>query len=136
MALDVRDRVRTEDDLWLLGPTPPADLRRQPLRAFIPQALHGCPERFVVGETGGTGGPPCATAYRDDEFHAAFVAPFLKVAAATGFPRGEPWLWLGPSGPHLIGKAVRELARPRGWPSCRCGAWPSGWPTSWDATTR
>ncbi len=114
LGWDVRDRVRTRDDLWLLGPTPADDLRRHPLRAFIPRALHGQLPRFVVGETAGTSGGPCATAYRDDEFEAAFVTPFLRVAEATGFPRGEPWLWVGPSGPHIIGKVVRELARRTG----------------------
>jgi hypothetical protein len=114
LGWSVRDRVRTLEDLWLLGPTPLPDLRRQPLRAFIPRGLHRLGPRFVVGETAGTGGGPCATAYRDDEFQAAFVTPFLRVAAATGFPRGEPWLWVGPSGPHIIGKVVRELARQTG----------------------
>jgi hypothetical protein len=111
---NVRDRVRTLDDLRLLGPTPTDDLRRFPVRDFIPKALHGQWPRFVVAETAGTSGEPCATAYRDDEFRAAFVTPFLRVAEATGFPRGEPWLWVGPSGPHVIGKAVRELARQTG----------------------
>jgi hypothetical protein len=114
LCWDVRDRVRTFDDLRLLGPTPPEDLRRFPLRDFIPRGLHGQLPRFILGETAGTSGRPCATAYRDDEFQAAFVTPFLKVARATGFPRGEPWLWVGPSGPHIIGKAVRELARQTG----------------------
>lgn len=110
----VCDRVRTLDDLWLLGPTPPADLRRFPLRAFIPQVFHRQWQRFIIGETAGTSGAPLATAYRDDEFQDAFVAPFLRVARATGFPHGEPWLWVGPSGPHIIGKVVRELARQTG----------------------
>jgi hypothetical protein len=110
LGWDVRDRVRTADDLWLLGPTPADDLRR-PLREFIPRALHGQGPRFLIGETAGTSGEPRATAYRDDEFQAAFIEPFLRVAGATGFPRGEPWLWVGPSGPHIIGKVVRELAR-------------------------
>jgi hypothetical protein len=110
----VCDRVRTLDDLWLLGPTPPEDLRRHPVSALIPRGLHGQLSRFVVGETAGTSGGPCATAYRDDEFQTAFIDPFLRVAAATGFPRGEPWLWVGPSGPHVIGKVVRELARQTG----------------------
>jgi hypothetical protein len=114
LGFDVCDRVRTLDDLWLLGPTPAGDLRRHPLRDFIPQALHAQLHGFVIGETAGTGGAPCATAYRDDEFQAAFVTPFLKAARTTGFPRGEPWLWVGPSGPHVIGKAVRELARQTG----------------------
>jgi hypothetical protein len=114
LELDVRDRVRTEHDLWLLGPTPLEDLRRFPVRAFVPRALHGQLHRFVVGETAGTSGEPRATAYREDEFRAAFVTPFLRVAEATGWPRALPWLWVGPSGPHVIGKAVRELARHTG----------------------
>jgi hypothetical protein len=91
-----------------------ADLLRIPLRDFIPRAWHHQLHRFVVGETAGTSGEPQATAYREDEFQAAFVTPFQEAATATGFPRGEPWLWVGPSGPHLIGKAVRELARQTG----------------------
>jgi hypothetical protein len=114
LGWDVRDRIRTIDHLWLLGPMPLGDLRRYPARAFIPRALHGQLPRFVIGETAGTSGEPCVTAYRDDEFQAAFITPFLRVAEATGFPRGEPWLWVGPSGPHIIGKVVRELARQTG----------------------
>ena len=114
LGWNVRDRVRSLDDLWLLGPTPLDDLRRHPLRSFIPSAFHGMLHRFIVGETAGTSGEPRATAYRDDEFDEAFVTPFLLAAEAAGFPRGLPWLWVGPSGPHVIGKAVRELARQTG----------------------
>jgi thienamycin biosynthesis protein ThnN len=114
LGWDVRDRVRTLDDLWLLGPTPLTDLRRLPLRSLIPRAWHRQAPRFLVGETAGTSGAPLTTAYRDDEFQAAFIDPFLRVAEATGFPQGEPWLWVGPSGPHIIGKVVRELARQTG----------------------
>jgi thienamycin biosynthesis protein ThnN len=114
LGLDIRDRVRCAEDLWLLGPTPLEDLRRFAVRDFIPQAFHDRLDRFVVGETAGTSGEPRATVYRDDEFQEAFIAPFLQAAAAAGFPRGLPWLWIGPSGPHIIGKAVRELARQTG----------------------
>ena len=114
LGWDVCDRVRCEQDLWLLGPTPTEELRRFPLCDFIPAAFHDRLHRFVIGETAGTGGSPRTTAYRDDEFQAAFVEPFLRAAAATGFPRGLPWLWLGPSGPHIIGKVVRALARQSG----------------------
>ena len=114
LGWNVRDRVRTLDDLWLLGPMPLADLRRFPVLAFVPRALHSKLPGFVLGETAGTSGEPCGTAYRDDEFQAAFVTPFLRVAEATGFPHGVPWLWVGPSGPHIIGKVVRELARQTG----------------------
>ncbi len=114
LGWDVRDRVRMRDDLWLLGSTPLSDLRSFPLRAFIPRAWHRQLSRFILGETAGTSGSPQMTAYRDDEFQAAFIDPFLRVAEATGFPQGEPWLWVGPSGPHIIGKVVRELARQTG----------------------
>jgi hypothetical protein len=114
LGWSVRDRIRGPDDLWQLGPTPLADLRRFPLRDFVPRAWHHQLHRFIVGETAGTSGAPQATAYREDEFQAAFVTPFLEATGAAGFPRGEPWLWVGPSGPHLIGKAVRELARQTG----------------------
>jgi len=114
LGWQVCERIRTRDDLWLLGPTPTEDLRHLPIQAFIPKALHKQRPRFIVGETAGTNGEPCGTAYRDDEFQTAFIDPFLGAAQATGFPRGEPWLWVGPSGPHIIGKVVRELARQTG----------------------
>jgi hypothetical protein len=114
LGWEVCDRIRSTDDLWLLGPTPLEDLRRFPLGDFIPRAFQRDLDRFVIGETAGTTGQPCATAYRDDEFQIAFVEPFLQAAQAAGFPHGEPWLWVGPSGPHIIGKAVRELARQSG----------------------
>src|SRR5271166_6389641 len=88
LGWDVRDRVRTLDDLWLIGPMPLDDLRRFSVRAFIPRSLHSQLPRFVFGETAGTSGEPCATVYRDDEFQAAFVTPFLRAAVATGFPHG------------------------------------------------
>jgi phenylacetate-coenzyme A ligase PaaK-like adenylate-forming protein len=114
LGWDVRDRVRTVADLWKLGLTPADDLRTRPVRDFIPKTFHDRLDRFITGETGGTSGRPCATAYRDDEFEAAFVTPFMRVAEATGFPTGRSWLFVGPTGPHVIGKAVRELARRTG----------------------
>ena len=114
LGWDVRDRVRSVADLVHLGKMPVDDLRRRPVRDFIPMTFHGALDRFVTGETAGTSGQPCATAYRDDEFEAAFITPFLRVAESTRFPSGVPWLWVGPSGPHIIGKVVRELARRTG----------------------
>lgn len=114
LGWNVCDRVRSIEDLRHLGPMPLGDLRRFPVRDFIPRALHAQWPQFTVGETAGTSGGPCATAYRNDEFQTAFVEPFLRVAKATRFPHGLPWLWVGPSGPHIIGKVVRELARQTG----------------------
>jgi hypothetical protein len=67
-------------------------------------------DRFILGQTGGTTGEGTWTAYRDDEFREAFVDPFVAAADHLGFPGGEPWLFIGPSGPHIIGKVVRHLA--------------------------
>src|SRR5262249_38093512 len=78
LGWDVCDRVRTLEDLWVLGPMPHVDLREFALRDFIPRGLHCQRSRFIVGETAGTSGRPCATAYRDDEFQAAFIKPFLE----------------------------------------------------------
>jgi thienamycin biosynthesis protein ThnN len=114
LGFAVLDRVRAYEEIWLLGQSLLEDLRRFPIRDFIPNAFHNRLDRFIVGETAGTSGEPRATAYRDDEFQAAFVTPFLEAASAAGFPRGLSWLWVGPSGPHIIGKAVRELARQTG----------------------
>src|SRR6516225_4384031 len=96
LGWSVRDRVRGLEELWLVGATPADDLRRYPLRDFVPRAFHRSWARFVTGETAGTSGAPRLTAYRDDEFQEAFITPFLRAAEATGFPRGEPWLWVGP----------------------------------------
>jgi hypothetical protein len=114
LGWDVCDRVRTLEDLEQLGPTPLDDLRRFPVRAFIPRTFHRRLYRFVIGETASTSGAPRATAYRDNEFQEAFITPFLRAAAMADFPRRESWLWVGPSGPHIIGKVVRELARQTG----------------------
>jgi hypothetical protein len=111
LGWSIRTRVRTFADLAQLGRTTVDELRKCPVRDFIPAAFHGALNRFITGETAGTSGAPCVTAYRDDEFTAAFIEPFLRVASATGFPEGVSWLWVGPSGPHIIGKVVRELAR-------------------------
>ena len=108
------DRVRTPNDLWLLGPMPMADLRRFPRAGLRSTGSSRSVAAFRRWRDGGNKRRALRTAYREDEFQAAFVTPFLRVAEATGFPRGEPWLWVGPSGPHIIGKVVRELARQTG----------------------
>jgi hypothetical protein len=114
LGWDISDRVRGLADLAELDITHTDKFRGVPVRDFIPRAFHTQLDRFITGETAGTSGQPCVTAYRDDEFEAAFIAPFLKVVGVSGFPQGVPWLWVGPSGPHIIGKVVRELARRTG----------------------
>lgn len=104
------DDIRTLADLARLGPMTTADLAVRPLRDYIPRRFHPRLSGFIMGQTGGTTGAGTWTAYREDEFTEAFIAPFLMAAHHLGFPRGENWLFVGPSGPHIIGKVVRHLA--------------------------
>lgn len=103
--------VRTVGDLHRLGTMSPEDLRERTLWDYIPRAYHDQPGRLVLGQTGGTTGVPVWTAYLEDEFEAAFVRPFVVAAEHVGFPHGGSWLYVGPSGPHIIGKAASAIAR-------------------------
>ncbi len=109
LGIDVRDRIRHIDDLVELGIRTPKMIGSLSVWDLIPQALHRDRCQFIVGETGGTTGLPTATAYLRDEFIEAFVDPFVAVANAIGFPQQAHWLFVGPSGPHIIGKAAREV---------------------------
>lgn len=106
--------VSTLADLRHFPPFPREALAQWPVQHFVPRKFHAEMSRLVICETGGTTGPPARTAFREDEFHAAFVAPFLAAAAFTGFPRNISWLFVGPSGPHPIGKAARLCATASG----------------------
>lgn len=106
----VRD-INAVEDLALLGDMTPGDLRGRPLLDYVPRVFHATPDQFIVGQTGGTTGGGTWTIYREDEFYAAFVQPFAVAAGHLGFPRGEQWLYVGPSGPHIIGKVAPHLAR-------------------------
>ncbi len=110
MGVDARRDIRCWQDLALLGDMTPADLRERPVIDYVPRRCHTRLDRFILAQTGGTTGPGCWTAYRDDEFNDAFVLPFIEAARHVGFPADEPWLFVGPSGPHIIGKVVRHLA--------------------------
>jgi thienamycin biosynthesis protein ThnN len=110
LGIDVRDCIREIEDLVAFGPFDPAELSRFPIGDFLPRARRR--ERgLVLAETGGTSGEPRPAAYSDEDFHAAFIAPFLRVVAdRPRFDDGH-WLWLGPGGPHIIGRAAQRIAR-------------------------
>jgi phenylacetate-coenzyme A ligase PaaK-like adenylate-forming protein len=114
LGFDPRRAIRSPADLELLGNLSAAELAGHPLSDFIPRRFHRSLNDFIVGRTGGTTGDPLWTAYRRDEFDEAFIRPFAVAAAHAGFPRGERWLYVGPSGPHIIGKAAPALARSMG----------------------
>ncbi len=111
LGVDPRNDVKRFKDLVMLGDLSASELQERPLTDYIPRRFHGQIDQMLLGQTGGATGPGTWTAYRDDEFEAAFIEPFALSAAHVGFPRGERWLFIGPSGPHIIAKAAPRLAR-------------------------
>ncbi len=111
LGIDVRREVRREEDLHLLGRMDAGTLRSRPLRDFVPRSLWHRRSEMLLAETGGTTGAPCRRTYLPEELDAAFAAPWERAASLRGFPRGAEWLWLGPSGPHVIHQAARAMAR-------------------------
>ena len=116
LRIDPRRDVRSLEDLDVFGLLPAEDLRRRPLLDFVPRSLLAEPGDLILGESGGTLGPSVRTAFQRSDFHAAFVAPFVAAAHRVPFPRGAFWAWFGPGGPHIIGKAAREVCRAMGSP--------------------
>jgi len=110
LGLDARREIRTLEDLTLLGPMDEDALRSRPIMDFVPRSQRGNLAGAVMTETGGTTGKPKRSLFSRSEFRAAFVEPFVRVAEAAGFPRGGLWLWVGPSGPHVIGQAAAACA--------------------------
>jgi len=106
--------ITTFEDLYILGPMVEDDLRRYPLEHFIPQMYQENKSEFILGESAGTTGLPKVTAYLKEEFAVIFVDWFRYIAEYRGFPKGVNWLWAGPCGPHIIGKAVRLVAKSMG----------------------
>lgn len=110
LGFDVREGVRCVADLARLGPFDLDDLNRHPVEHFLPRGVRDA-GGLVFAETGGTSGEPRPIAYSRDDFHAAFVEPFIATLDAGLLPGGGRWLWLGPSGPHVIGRAAQCIAR-------------------------
>lgn len=99
------------DNPALIGVMDQAALRQRPVEDFIPRRVLESGARLITSETSGMTGRPIVTVFSEREFQDAFVEPFLHRARAVGFPLRARWLWIGPSGPHAIGKAVREILR-------------------------
>jgi len=114
LGIDVRREIRTLKDLLVFGPMDEEALRNRPIEDFVPQGFLRERARLVLGDTAGTTGPPKIAVYSEEDFYEAFIEYFGYIAEKRNFPRGENWLWIGPSGPHIIGKAARLLARRMG----------------------
>ncbi len=114
LDFDPRRAIRHVEDLPRLGFMLESDLRTRPLTDFISREAFARPGDLAVVQTGGTLGAPIWTAYTHSEYEAAFVTPFVAAAAHVHFPRGGTWLYVGPTGPHVIGRAARSIARTTG----------------------
>ena len=110
LGFSICKRVQSLDDLHELGPFDLQALVNRPVTDFIPKSLLGR-TTLITGETGGATGVPKTTAYFEDEFDAAFVQPFLSTCNGQIKFNNGYWLWLGPGGPHVIGKAARKIGK-------------------------
>jgi thienamycin biosynthesis protein ThnN len=117
-GIDARREICSASDLTKLGPMDQEALARLPIEDFIPRSMLHRRAEFVIGETAGTIGQPKYAVHRRDEFQVAFVEPFLVAARRADFPRELNWLFIGPSGPHIIGKAANACANAMGSPDC------------------
>ena len=112
LGIDVRIEVATVDDLDLLDDMDEEDLRTRPIEDFLPKSIDK--RSLVLCETGGTTGQAKVTAYTREEFLNAFPRFYGHAAKHRNFPEGLNWLFIGPTGPHIIGRAAVEIAREMG----------------------
>lgn len=110
LGIDARREIQTVCDLWKLGLMDESALATRPIEDFIPRSILAHKSELIIAETAGTLGRAKFCVHRRDEFHRAFVEPFLVAAQRVDFPRGLNWLFIGPSGPHIIGKAAAACA--------------------------
>lgn len=113
LGIDAVKQIQTIEDLAILGPMSERALAERPIEDFIPRVFQENND-YLLAETAGTLGRPKTAVHRTDEFEAAFVVPFVKAARRAGFPEGGHWLFIGPTGPHIIGRAARQCARSLG----------------------
>lgn len=113
LEIDAIKQIHTIEDLAALGPMNEHALAERPIEDFIPRVFQEDND-YLLAETAGTLGRPKTAVHRADEFEAAFIVPFVKAARRAGFPEGGHWLFIGPTGPHIIGRAARRCARALG----------------------
>jgi hypothetical protein len=109
LGIDAIKDVRSIEDLAVLGPMDEDALAQRPVEDFVPRRFSDCRDYLLV-ETGGTLGPSKFAVHRRDEFETAFITPFVKAAERVNFPKDGHWLFVGPTGPHVIGRAARGCA--------------------------
>lgn len=114
LGFDPRAEVKCVSDLARLPTMDPRDLATCELDEFLPRSLLDRKGELIIAQTSGTLGQPVWTAYLEKEFQEAFVYPFVIAAKHVDFPVGGTWLYVGPSGPHIIDRAADAIARSTG----------------------
>ena len=110
LGIDVGKDIHCVEDLSILGPMDEEALATRPIEDFIPRILLEDAD-YVLAETAGTLGRPKFAVHRTDEFRSAFVTPFVRAAKRAAFPTRCRWPFVGPAGPHVIGRAARSCAK-------------------------
>src|SRR5919112_4223850 len=110
LGFDPREKIKTYEDLALLGDFHDDWLRGGPVRRWVPRAYKDRP--VYVFETGGSTGVPKSRINIED-FRIDYEA-FSDTLPDEFFPRNSDWLSLGPTGPRRLRLAVEHLAQHRG----------------------
>ncbi|MEU8825664.1 arylcarboxylate reductase [Streptomyces sp. NPDC048636] len=107
LGFDPLDITRYEE-LTAFGPFPVADLRTRNPEELVPRAVPR-PLAGRIWDTGGTTGLPCRVFYTPDMLRHRGVWRRWSFVR-EGFATGRTWLQATPTGPHLIGHGVWEVA--------------------------
>jgi thienamycin biosynthesis protein ThnN len=110
LGLAVQRDIQCIEDLARLGPMEESALAERPVEDFIPRC-YSQRRDIILAQTGGSLGRPKFAVHRLDEFETAFVTPFVRAAETCAFPQACHWLFIGPTGPHVIGRAAQACAR-------------------------
>jgi phenylacetate-coenzyme A ligase PaaK-like adenylate-forming protein len=97
-----------------IPPLQAEDLRAHSIESLLSKPLLEKRPYLITSETSGFSGQPVMTCFTESEFTEGFVTPFVRQAENVGFPLRGNWLWAGPTGPHIVGKALREILRTTG----------------------
>lgn len=114
LRINPQKDIRGYRDLALLGFFQIDELRKREVRQFLPAAIAGDRTNLRVYETGGSSGSPARVAFRDYWSHLMTRWMDWYYDNLIQFPREANWLWIGPTGPHVVGDLIRNVANQRG----------------------
>lgn len=89
------------------------DLRELPIEEFIPKATLERARWLWASETGGTTGIAKRGTW-GDAYWERILAFSDELLDLHGVPRGENWLFVGPTGPHTTGRLLISIVENRG----------------------